>query len=142
MSTYTAENWPKDRWPNFAFKEMACQHSGICNISDELMDKLQQLRENVGFGLIVSSGYRDKTHPIEHAKIQEGKAPNGGAHASGKAVDLAIAGEKAYKVLKEALAVGFTGIGVSQTGAKRFLHLDCITEEDGFHVPRPTIWSY
>ena len=142
MTEYTEQTWPSSRWPNFSFREMACQHSGICKLDEQFMDKLQTLRENVGFGLTVSSGYRDKTHPIEHAKIKEGKAPNGGAHASGKAVDLAIAGEKAYKVLKEALEVGFTGIGVSQTGTKRFLHIDCITEEDGFHAPRPTIWSY
>jgi len=139
---YTAENWPSEKWPNFSFKEMACQHSGICNISDDLMDKLQELRIAVGFGLIVSSGYRDVTHPIEAAKVASGKAPKGGAHASGKACDLAVDREKAYIVLREAMRIGFTGIGVAQSGDGRFLHLDCIEEEDGFHVPRPTLWSY
>ena len=121
---------------------MKCQHSGICNIKPELMDMLQQLRNAVGFGLVVSSGYRDVTHPIEAAKVESGKSPKGGAHASGKACDLAVDREKAYLVLREAMRIGFTGIGVAQSGDGRFLHLDCITDEDDFHVPRPTLWSY
>jgi len=71
-----------------------------------------------------------------------GKSPKGGAHASGKACDLAVDREKAYLVLREAMRIGFTGIGVAQSGDGRFLHLDCITDEDDFHVPRPTLWSY
>jgi len=138
--TFTEETWPKERWPNFSFKEMACQHSGICDIDESFMDKLQELRNRIGFGLVVSSGYRDKTHPIEADKIS--KSGNGGAHTTGKAVDLKVARESAYNVLKHAMALEFTGIGVAQTGEARFLHLDDIQPEDDFHVPRPTIWSY
>ena len=138
--TYTEETWPKDRWPNFSFKEMACQHSGICNIDPDFMDKLQKLRNATVFGLVVSSGYRDKTHPIEADKIS--KTGRGGAHTTGKAVDLKVARDKAYIVLLHALALKFTGIGVAQTGEARFLHLDDIQPEDNFHVPRPTVWSY
>jgi len=137
---FTEDTWPKDRWPNFSFKEMACQHSGICDIDESFMDKLQELRNRIGFGLVVSSGYRDKTHPIEADKIS--KSGNGGAHTTGKAVDLKVARESAYNVLKHAMALEFTGIGVAQTGEARFLHLDDIQPEDDFHVPRPTIWSY
>jgi uncharacterized protein YcbK (DUF882 family) len=137
---FTEDTWPKDRWPNFSFKEMACQHSGICDIDESFMDKLQELRNRIGFGLVVSSGYRDKTHPIEAEKIS--KSGNGGAHTTGKAVDLKVARESAYNVLKHAMALEFTGIGVAQTGEARFLHLDDIQPEDNFHVPRPTIWSY
>ncbi len=137
---FTEDTWPKDRWPNFSFKEMACQHSGICDIDESFMDKLQELRNRIGFGLVVSSGYRDKTHPIEAEKIS--KSGNGGAHTTGKAVDLRVARESAYNVLKHAMALEFTGIGVAQTGEARFLHLDDIQPEDNFHVPRPTIWSY
>ena len=104
------------------------------------MDKLQELRTRTGFGLTVSSGYRDKTHPIEAEKIS--KSGNGGAHTTGKAVDLKVARDKAYMVLLHALNLNFTGIGVAQTGEARFLHLDNIQPEDNFHVPRPTVWSY
>ena len=138
--TFTEETWPKDRWPNFSFKEMACQHTGKCNLNPQFMDKLQDLRRIVGFGLVVSSGYRDKEHPIEANKIS--KTGNGGAHTTGKAVDLKVARESAYAVLKAAMGLGFTGIGVAQTGEARFLHLDNIEEIDNFHVPRPTVWSY
>ena len=26
--SYTADNWPADRWPNFSFAEMACIKTG------------------------------------------------------------------------------------------------------------------
>jgi zinc D-Ala-D-Ala carboxypeptidase len=39
-----------------------------------------------------------------------------------------------------ALEQGFTGIGVSQKGAIRFIHVDDLPDAPG--QPRPTIWSY
>jgi hypothetical protein len=50
------------------------------------------------------------------------------------AVDLGVQGAEAVAVLRLALGLGFTGIGVQQKGAGRFLHLDLRRE--------PTIWSY
>ena len=50
-------------------------------------------------------------------------------------------GVDAFEILTEALAVGFTGIGVKQKGEHRFLHLDDLGL--GEHTtPRPAIWSY
>ena len=137
---YTSETWPTERWPHFSYDEMKCKHSGICDMDEAFMDKLEELRVASNYGLAVTSGYRDKTHPIEAKKI-EGGGP-GGAHTTGKAVDLAVSHKKAYIVLREAMRLGFTGIGVKQAGDARFLHLDTIAEEDNFHVPRPTLWSY
>jgi len=143
MTEYTEKTWPSSRWPNFSFGEMACKHSGLCKIDGDFMDKLQDLRTKVGFSLTISSGYRDVTHPIEKEKIDAGKNPKGGSHARGKACDLKVRGWEAYAVLKAAMELGFTGVGISQTGKKgRFIHLDNIGEADDYPVPRPALWSY
>lgn len=88
--------------------------------------------------MVVNSAYRCPNHPIEAKKVAQGKSV--GAHASGRAVDIAIQGEDARELLKMALEHGFTGIGVQQKGSSRFLHFDDLLAEDGFS--RPTIWSY
>ena len=133
---YTTATWPSDRWPNFSFGELACSETGECRMDPLTMDRLQLLRSQYGQPLIISSGYRSPEHKIEAAK------PTGpGTHAKGRAIDVACAGVDAYEILTEALIVGFTGIGVSQQGAARFLHLDDLGP--GEHsVPRPSIWSY
>ena len=134
---YTFETWPKERWPHFSFDEMKCKHSGLCDMDEGFMDKLEELRVVSNFGIAVTSGFRDTSHPVEQKK----ERPSG-AHTTGKAVDLAVSRKKAYIVLREAMRLGFTGIGVKQQGDARFLHLDTIGDQDNFHVPRPTLWSY
>jgi len=79
----------------------------------------------------VSSGYRDPSHPIEAKKASPG------FHTTGRAVDIAVSGADAVKLLTLALQVGFTGIGVQQKGGGRFIHLD-----DVVSLTRPNIWSY
>lgn len=123
-------NWRQFR--NFEPYEFACKCG--CNrsaMSETFMTKLQQLRDKYGRPMMVSSGYRCADHPIEEAK----ETP--GAHNRGVACDIAVAREDAYELLKLALDVGFTGIGVNQKGTDRFLHLDLDTVG-----PRPTVWSY
>tara|TARA_R110002033_G_scaffold76393_1_gene128077 strand:- start:1157 stop:1561 length:405 start_codon:yes stop_codon:yes gene_type:complete len=133
--SYTADTWPYRRWPNFSFTEMACQETGECRIDETMMDRLQQLRDNYGFPLTITSGYRSPRHSIEAAK----ETP--GTHAKGRAVDIACNGVEALDLIEEALEVRFTGFGVQQKGENRFLHLDDLGP--GEHTaPRPTIWSY
>lgn len=124
-------NWSD--YPNFSEEEFRCKHTGKCPMHPDFMARLQRLRTAYGKPMKITSGYRDKTHPIEAKKT----AP--GAHASGRACDVAIRGAEAVELLKLALELGFTGIGVQQKGDGRFLHLDDI--EDGTQ-PRPMIWSY
>ena len=84
--------------------------------------------------MAISSGYRSPEHPIEARK---GKP---GAHARGRAVDIAIAGADALHLLQLVLDSGdFTGVGIAQKGdfGSRFIHLDDLDNER-----RPTIWSY
>lgn len=132
---FTEATWPKDRWPNFSFSELACRETGECVVDEVLVDCLQRLRDKVG-PVTVTSGYRSSSHSVERAK----KRP--GTHAMGLAVDVACAGKEAFAVLQTALDVGFTGIGVSQKGENRFLHLDIVTHLDDFPATRPSVWSY
>ena len=68
MTSYTADNWPSQRWPNFAQREMICSHSGECRLDPTSMDCLQRLRSAVGLPLPVSSAYRSPDHPVEASK--------------------------------------------------------------------------
>ena len=117
---------------NFSAKEFECQHCGKNEMKSEFMGKLQALRMRYGKPMKITSGYRCPEHPIEAKKEKPG------AHASGLACDVGIDGQQAYELMKDAFALGFTGIGVSQKGSgPRFIHLDMLEE-----APRPNIWSY
>lgn len=119
-------------FPNFSDKELACQHCGEFNDSEEfkkLMAKVQSLRDTLGFPFPITSGYRCKDHPLEIKKEKVGQ------HTIA-AVDIGVSGERAYKLLDMAFQYGFKGIGIKQTGkhSKRFIHLDL--------RDNPTLWSY
>jgi len=122
-------DWSK--YPNFTADEFKCSHCGVNAMKPEFMAKLQALRTAYGKPMTITSGYRCPQHPIEAKKIKPG------AHASGCACDVRVEGQDAYRLLKLALVAGFTGIGVQQKGAGRFLHFD--TLEGG---TRPNLWSY
>ena len=98
------------------------------------MITLEAIRIKCDFPFTITSAYRDPTHPIEARKAKPG------THASGRAVDIAVRGDKAIKLIKVAFEFGITGIGVQQKGGGRFIHLDDLGIEDGF--ARPNIWSY
>jgi len=119
----------------FSDKEMACSHCGKVNMDPLFMDYLDEVREQYGKPLIVTSGYRCPEHPIEAKKSKAG------AHTTGKAVDFAVDRKDAYELLEIAVGTGwFTGIGIQQKGSGRFIHLDICEEPE--MSPRPTIWSY
>ena len=126
-----------DDLENFSESEFTCSHSGETKMDDDFLYRLQDLRTKCGFGFRITSGYRSPEHPIEAPKAELGKLS---PHTTGRAADILIRGSQAYTLLKHATDMGFTGIGVSQTGNTRFIHLDTLTETDGF--PRPWIWSY
>ena len=126
-------NW--NDYPNFSKDKFDCKHTGKNEMTHSFMSKLQALRDVYGKPIIVSSGYRDYTHPAEANKPKKN-----GAHPTGKAVDIKIAGAEAYELIGLAINMGFTGIGINQTGSGRFIHLDTI--ESNPLQPRPTVWSY
>lgn len=135
MKKYTPDTYPRQKWPNFAYEELCCSHTGELDIDEAFMTKVQNLRDYLQEPLIITSAYRSPTHPVELAK----PGNTIGSHVQGCAVDIQCMGRKAHKILTGAVVLGFTGIGVSQSGDydKRFLHLDTMKSES-----RPTIWSY
>jgi hypothetical protein len=122
----------KSDWKNFTKEELSCS---CCNEQNpnlefrELMDIVQEMREELGFPFEVSSAYRCENHHIEAAKDKPGMH-------SIAAIDIRVHSERAYDLMEAAIAKGFTGIGFSQKGDHkyRFIHLDMREERD--------VWSY
>jgi uncharacterized protein YcbK (DUF882 family) len=125
------------RWKYFSEDELRCQGTGEIKMDESFMEKLVALREKLNQPMTISSGYRSQAHNIT---INGSK---NSAHLYGKAVDVVCNGKKAYNIVRLALEMGFTGIGVKQHGIheKRFIHIDTMSLQ-GVTSPRPWIWSY
>ncbi len=110
----------------FSKDEFDCQVTGNNEMKDEFIHKLDELREACGFPFVISSGYRDPSHPIEARKAKAG------THAQGIAADIAVSGgAERYKIVSEAMRLGFTGVGVH----KSFIHVD-------IRETTPVVWEY
>jgi uncharacterized protein YcbK (DUF882 family) len=110
----------------FKLSDFDCQETGNNEMSEEFLDKLDDLRHVCGFPFIITSGYRDPSHSIEARKAKAG------THARGIASDIRINnGNEAYQIIKHAQSMGFNGIGV----AKSFIHVD-------IRQGMPVIWCY
>lgn len=125
-----------DSWEFFSRDELACRHCGRMEMAPGFMAKVEAFRRAAGFPFVVTSAYRCPEH---NAKVS-GTGPTG-AHTTGRAIDIAVSGERAYWIIANANRYGFTGVGVKQHGphGKRFLHLDDLNAPD---YPRPSVWSY
>ena len=120
---------------HFTDRELAC-HCGCGFLpTSEFQSKIERLRVRFGKPLAVTSGARC---PAYNAKVAH--TGETGPHTTGRAVDFAIRGGDALALVGLALEQDFTGVGVSQKGASRFLHLDDLPNAPG--QPRPWIWSY
>lgn len=125
-------------WEYFSFDELKCRCGcEKAEMDPYFMSKLQALRKSINIPLSVSSGYRCAQY---NQKVSNTGA--NGPHTTGRAVDIAISGVNAFKLLQYAGSFQFQGIGIKQSGAheSRYIHLDDLTEKDGY--PRPTVWSY
>jgi hypothetical protein len=127
-------NWSKYA-PYFSEDEFKCKHTGKCFMDEKFMDTLLTIRKEYGKPMNISSGYRDKTHPVEASKKGTGE------HQFGTCCDVAISGNGATELLRIAMKHGVTRIGVQQKGVfkSRFLHLG-VGSQGKF--PNPWIWSY
>ena len=127
-------DWSSVRY--FHQSEFACKCGcGVEGIQPGLVYKIDELRHQFGKPLIITSGYRCPLHNRNVSSTGES-----GPHTTGLAADVGVSGRDAVAVLKLALGLGFTGIGVQQKGGGRFLHLDLIP--DSFAARRPWLWSY
>jgi len=126
----TPEQWKQIHY--FTRNEFTCKHCGREEMDFSFMAKLDLLRTMQGSPLVISSGWRCPEHNniVSETGLE-------GPHTTGKAADILIAGEQAYRLIANAI-ITFRGIGVKQKGdyQARFIHLD--TLEDN----RPRIWSY
>ena len=125
-----------NNWEFFTEKEMRCEGTGGCEMNEEFMSKLIELRKKFNEPMIITSGYRHTAY-----NMVVGGAPNS-PHMKGRAVDVSIMGKEAVRLIRLALDTGMTGIGVAQRGPamKRFIHFDDL--ENSHEHPRPWIWSY
>jgi len=97
----------------------------------KLLGMLDDLRESYGYPIKLTSTYRSPDHPIEAKKSSPGE------HAYGAAVDIAcVGGEATFKLVKAAIEVGFTRIGISRKN--NFVHVGIGYEG----APPITIWTY
>jgi zinc D-Ala-D-Ala carboxypeptidase len=120
---------------NFSDAEVTCKCGcGMLPMQD-FMDKVQAARDQLGKVLAVSSGARCAAH-----NARQSSTGTTGPHTTGRAIDLLVRGADALNLVVIAVKLGFTGIGVSQRGTVRFIHLDDLP--NGPNCPRPYIWSY
>jgi uncharacterized protein YcbK (DUF882 family) len=114
----------------FTREEFACQYTGKNEISDQFIERLDELREACGFPFHITSGYRAPEHPIE------AKKKIAGTHAQGIAADIKVNnGIQRFKIVEQAIKLGFTGIGV----ASSFVHVDIRSGDD---TTPYVMWTY
>ena len=110
----------------FRLEEFNCTHTNLNSMDLAFIHRLDELRERVGFPMIVTSGYRDATHPAEARKAEPG------THNQGIAADIKVSnGFERMNLVHEALKMSFGGIGVS----KSFIHIDD-------RKTTPVMWTY
>lgn len=127
-----------ERLAHFRREEFLCPCCNHERMDGDFLLMLDDLRHRLEFPLVVTSGYRC---PVYNNKIAS--TGYSGPHTTGRAVDLAIFGNQAFRLVTQASLGGWmSGIGLRQHGPheRRFIHLDNLESEDGRF--RPTIWTY
>jgi uncharacterized protein YcbK (DUF882 family) len=120
--------------PYFTAEEFRCKHTGKDGMTQEYMDIMLAIRIEYGKSLIVTSGYRHESHPLERKKVATGE------HPRGTAGDYRVRGGDAINLISIAIRHGINRIGIQQKGPheSRFVHLGI----GGEGLPSPAIWSY
>ena len=101
----------------------------LIDLREDMKQFLAVLEHELGRELVITSGYRSPSHPIEAKK----KTP--GEHSQGLAVDVAATGGyEVFTLVKRAMELGCKRIGISRKS--NFVHL-------GMDENRVTsIWTY
>lgn len=119
----------EDYKPYFFKSEFDCKHTGKNRTRPEFMDILYEIRKTYGRPMIINSGYRHETHPIEAAKAEPGE------HFYGIAADIAVTGLDRLDIVVIAYGYGIRRIGV----AENFVHIGIGDQGYGF---QPAFWTY
>lgn len=106
------------RWRNFRLAEIACRHCGEIIVDPVALDRLQQLRDQLGVPIMVNSAYRCPVHNRAVSGVP------GGQHLLGKAFDISMANHDPHDFEAAARAVGFRGFGFYPKAAGNFMHID------------------
>ncbi len=110
----------------FSEEEFVCSETGENKITPDFLQALDNLRDACGFPFYITSGYRSPDHTLEPVKVKPG------THAQAIAAAIHVEnGIERYKIVQEAIKLGFGGIGV----AKMFVHVDIRTTG-------PVMWTY
>lgn len=97
-------------------------------MSQELMDRLDRLRDLAGIPIVLNSAYRSVAW--EKKKGRSGTS----THCKGQAVDIRCTTMvNRFKIMENALKCGFTRIGV----AKSYIHLDIDSAKS-----QRVLWGY
>ncbi len=123
-------------WDFFTTKELECHHCKKQEMNSYFMENLVVFRRMLGIPMILSSAYRcpEYNHIVSSTGLK-------GPHTTGRAIDVKISGENAWKLMEAAFNTGFfTGIGMKQSGnfSSRFIHLDDLPNS----FNRPRCWTY
>jgi len=110
--------------PNFTVEELSCSCCGECNMDNEFMDKLQELRESCGFGFKVTSGYRCEKRNKAVSKKSRGQ------HSMGLAVDISLTDRYKRRKLFDGPLDYFRDIAIG----KNFIHLGHGSNKKGLGV--------
>ena len=126
--------------PYFSWDEFVCK-CGTCHEEvptwfanpefSSFMERLMQLRSDLGFPFQINSGYRCP-------KYNDSLYDSDGTHLDGPhtkgAADIGVSFERAYKLINAASHMGM-GLGIHQRGqvSRRYIHLDDLG---------PRIWTY
>jgi len=111
-NSHQAQN--KQLSKNFNEIEFACKCCGQVIISNELVIKLQKLRDLIGKPIHINSGYRCPKNNKEVGGVTNSQ------HVLGTATDITISGLTSKQIAKYAEQIGFGGIGIYQD----FIHVD------------------
>ena len=118
-----------DYSPIFKPHEFACRCGcGKVEMQKEFLDILYDLRKDLDTSFTITSGYRC---PVR----EKSEGGSGSNHPKGLAADIVADRSALSKIASRAEAYGFTGIGVSLHGEKKFIHLDTSHQ----YI---TVWSY
>ena len=118
----------------FSEKELSCPCCGKNGFNEFTLLKFNRVRQDVGFPMIMSSGYRCPEYNKKRGFTQ--------SHSTGQCGDIACDRLEALLIVQSALDKGFTGFGIKQKGNSRCIHLDDLPQDLNIGRPRPHIWSY
>jgi len=123
------EDWG-DYSPYFSEEEFKCKHTGLCEMDKEFMDKLLDLRVKFNKPMVINSGYRHWSHPVEARKGHKN-----GEHTKGRCADIRITNSRdRYHFLRLAFQMGFPRLGFHEG----FIHIGL----GGDGLPNDVFWDY